>query len=125
MPAESTLTSTPLPPLPGDSLSQSVQASIDSTREIEPSIHTIDSAEERDGGDSDDEGEVMNLHIIGVARALVDDNECVAVDSIADAERIILSNVNQPNTNHDINDDIREPSESNGNGTVCGLIGAP
>ena len=67
----------------------------------------------------------MNLHIIGVARALVDGNECVAVDSIADAERIILSNVHQPDTNHDIDDNIRELSESNGNGAVCGLIGAP
>jgi hypothetical protein len=132
-PAESTLTANipPLPELPP------VQAFLDheyinneplltcinvnswssadvTADEVQPTPSADDSAE-RDGGDSDDEGEVMSLHVIAVARTIVDDNECVEVETMADAERIILSSVGD--NGNEIDDEIGEPSEITGNET--------
>ena len=81
-----------------------------------------DSTDHRDGGDSDDEGEMSGLHVIAVARRMIDDNECNQVESSEDAERIILSNVGGGEC--EIDDDIGEPS--GGEGTVTAVIpGSP
>ncbi len=66
----------------------------------------------------------MSLHVIAVARTLVDDNECVEVETMADAERIILSSVGD--NDNEMDADFGEPSAITGNETpLSGLIGAP
>ncbi len=109
-------------------------ANTDSWSEVEGIINTLDDSgvldidfEERDGGDSDDEGDVSNLHVIALARRLVGDEEGVEVVNVADAERIVMTHHPTPTGNNDdeIDDDIGEPTSTTATATATVLIGSP
>jgi hypothetical protein len=90
---------------------------------LPPVVNAVvdDDSTDRDGGDSDDEGEMSSLHVIAVAQRMINDNECNQVDSLEDAERIILSSIDD--AEYKIDDDIGVPS---GEGTVTAVIpGSP
>lgn len=81
-------------------------------------IVDINDSDDRDGGDSDDEGDIMNAHVIALARRA----------TVADAERIVLSNIHRTPTDDEdeIDDDIGEPSTvTDVNASPSILPGAP
>lgn len=82
---------------------------------------------ERDGGDSDDEGSVMDFHVIAMARRLVGDDDCEEVTNIADAERIVLHHNVTPTDDEEIDDEIGEPTSlaTNEAAVSTSLVGAP
>ena len=134
-PAESTLTAPPLfedllvPSLPplfpgGFSTIPSIPPPLDHDDSIAATILEIDDEVVGDG-DSVNDGDEEQLHLVALARRLVEDDECQVVLSVADAERILLmSTNNHDDDNEMIDDDVGEPTATIAD-SDCSLIGAP
>jgi hypothetical protein len=81
--------------------------------------------DERDGGDSDDEGDVSNLHVLALARRLVGDDEGEEIVNVADAEWIVMTHPTPTSNDVEIDDDIGEPTSASATATATALLGAP
>ena len=137
-PAESTLTGLqhlplPVPILPPladhdydiENLSDSIIDNMASTSQDETVEDDVDYDFDGIIGDSDNEGDEQELHLLAVARRLADDDQCDEIISVADAERIIVSTPSDVEVT--VIDDIGEPSTYDANGDVRSgqMIGAP
>jgi hypothetical protein len=137
-PAESTLTAAPplfedlfvpsLPPLfPAGGFSTTIPSIPPPLEDHDDSViaATILEIDDDVVGDRDsvNEGDEEQLHLVALARRLVEDDECQVVLSVADAERILLmSTNNHDDDNEMIDDDVGEPTSTVADIRGCHMV---
>ena len=140
-PAESTLTgiphvpilpSSPVPNLPPFSSDFPLTGgeepmTIDDTGGV-MLLNNDDNIPNEDDGDGDSyyASDEQQIHLLGVARRLANDQEGCMITSVADAERVLLSSTLYEDDIDDIDDDIGEPpTDAIVPNSTTALVGAP